>query len=238
MNHILPIIKKELKIYFNSPIAYIFLIVFLVVGSWLYFRGFFLGGQATMRGFFTFLPWFFLFLIPAITMRLFAEEKRGGTMEVLMTFPVKDHEVVLGKFFASFLFLGLALLLSFPLPVINIFIGNPDIGVIIGNYIGALLLGGAFLAIGLLVSSLTKNQIVAFIIAVLISFAFLIIGDSVVLYTIPKFLVPLFSYLSLGVHFGSLSRGVIDSRDIIFYLTFIGIFLYLNTKALEQRKWK
>lgn len=238
MNHIYALIKKELRLYFNSPMAYIFLTVFLVLSSWLFFRQFFIINQAQLRDYFVLLPWIFLFLIPAITMRLWAEEKKNGTIEVLLTFPVRDYEVVIGKFVASFLFLALALFLSFTLPGILIYLGEPDLGVIIASYVGTLLLGGAYLAIGLWISSLTNNQIIAFVVAIFVSFVFLIIGDSIVTLTLPDFLVPLAQYLGLNAHFQSITRGVIDSRDILFYLSFIGFFLFLNIQSLEKRKWK
>lgn len=238
MKHILAIIKKELRLYFNSPMAYIFITVFLVLSSWLFFRQLFIGNQATMRDYFTLMPWIFLFLVPAITMRLWAEEKKSGTLEVLLTFPVKDYEVVLGKFFSSLIFLGISLGCSLILPLIVMYIGDPDIGVIFTSYIGTLLLGGAYLAIGLWVSSVTDNQIVAFIIAIAISFLFLIVGEPIVTFFIPNFFVPIFQYLGLNTHFMSIARGVLDSRDIVYYVSFIFFFLYLNMSSIESRKWK
>lgn len=238
MNHIYALIKKELRLYFNSPMAYIFLTVFLILSSWLFFRQFFIVNQANMRDFFVLLPWIFLFLVPAITMRLWAEEKRGGTLEVLMTFPVKDYEVVLGKFLASLIFLSIALAFSLIIPAIIMYLGNPDVGVIVTSYLGTLFLGGAFLAIGLWVSSMAKNQIVAFVLAIFISFIFLIIGDSIVTLSLPDFLVPIARYLGLNAHYQSIARGVIDSRDIVYYVSFIFFFLFLNMQNLEQRKWK
>lgn len=234
----LALIKKELRSYFNSPIAYIFITVFLVLTGWLFFRTFFIANQASMRDYFTILPWIFLFLIPAVTMRLWAEEKKLGTFEVLMTLPVKDYEVVLGKFIASFLFLAITLLLTLPIPLIVLFLGSPDKGVIFAQYLSALLFGGAYLAIGLFVSSMTSNQIIAFIFAVSISFFFLIIGEPIVLFVIPNALAPIFQYLGLGVHFESMGRGVIDSRDLLYYLSIIFLFLFLNMRNIESRKWK
>ncbi|MBI2463348.1 ABC transporter permease [Candidatus Peregrinibacteria bacterium] len=234
----LALIKKELRSYFNSPIAYIFITVFLVLTGWLFFRSFFIANQASMRDWFSLLPWIFLFLIPAVTMRLWAEEKKLGTFEVLMTLPVKDFEVVLGKFLASFIFLAIALVLTLPIPLIISFLGSPDKGVIFAQYLSALLLGGAYLAIGLFVSSATSNQIIAFILAVSISFFFLIIGEPIVLYVIPSLIAPLFQYLGLGAHFESMGRGVIDSRDFLYYLSMIFLFLFLNMKNIESRKWK
>ncbi len=238
MKNILTIFFKELKSYFNSPVAYIFIITFLLFSSWLFFRTFFLAGQAHMRPLFGILPWLFLILAPAITMRAWAEEKKMGTMEVLMTLPLKEFEVVLGKFFSSFIFMIIAVVLTFPLALTLYIMGDPDTGAILGGYLGACLMGGAYLAIGLFISSLTSNQIVAFIVSIVICFAFLIIGEDFVLMSTPSMIVPLFTYLGLGAHFESISRGVIDSRDIIYYLSVIGFFLFLNTLAIESRKWK
>ena len=235
--HINTIIYKELRGYFNSPLAYIFITVFLVLSSWFFFRGFFVINSATMRPYFTMLPWIFLFLIPAVTMRLWAEEQKTGTIETLLTAPVTEWEAVLGKFLASFTFLVITLLFSLALPIILIFIGEPDWGMIVGGYFGTIFLGGAYLAVGLWISSLTHNQITAFIISVLIIFILFIIGQPIVLHTTPTFLVPIFKYLGIGAHFNSILRGVIDSRDLIYYITFIGFFLYLNVTSLNSRKW-
>jgi ABC-2 type transport system permease protein len=159
-------------------------------------------------------------------------------MEVLMTLPLKDHEIVLGKFLASFIFLIIAVLLTFPLALTIYFLGKPDNGTIVGGYLGACLMGGAYLAIGLFISSLTQNQIVAFIVSIVVCFAFLIIGEDIVLMSAPPILSPVFTYLGLGAHFESISRGVIDSRDLLYYSSVIGFFLFLNTLAIESRKWK
>ena len=238
MRNILTIFQKEFKSYFNSPIAYRFIITFILFSSWLFFRTFFLIGQAHLRPLFSIFPWLFLILAPSITMRAWAEEKKMGTIEVLMTLPLKDYEVVVGKFLASFFFMITTVVLTFPLAITVYSLGNPDTGSVIGGYIGAILMGGAYLAIGLFCSSLTKNQIVAFIISTVSCFIMLIIGEDIVLMSAPDTVAPLFSYLGLGTHFESISRGVIDSRDLIYYFSTIGFFLFLNTLALESRKWK
>jgi len=235
MNSILALTKKELKIYFNSSIAYIFIIVFLAVSSWLFFRSFFILELASQRSFFGFLPWIFLFLIPAVTMRLWSEEKKMGTIETLMTLPVTETQVVIGKFLASFFFLFLTLLLSSILTFILTYLGEPDLGVIIASYLGALFMGAAYLSIGLWVSSFTENQIIAFIIAIAVSFFMLIIGESIVTMALPQWIVPIFQYLGLATHFNSITRGVIDSRDVIYYLSVIGFFLYLNVLNVRER---
>ena len=152
--------KKELMAYFNSPVAYIFIGVFLVVGNWLFFKNFFLIGEASLRSYFEFLPWIFLFMSPAITMRLWSEEKKSGTIEFLLTLPVTDWQVVWGKFLGALTFLVISLALTFTLPITVASLGNVDWGPIIGSYLGSLFLGGAYLALGLFISSLTKNQII------------------------------------------------------------------------------
>ncbi len=238
MSIVWAIIKKELRTYFNSPIAYIFLTVFLVLTSWMHFRTFFLSNQASMRNFFVLLPWIFLFFVPAISMRLFSEEKKTGTLEVLMTLPVSDIEVVLGKFFASLILIALSLVMTFPLYLITTILGDPDHGVIFTQYFSSLLLGAAYLSIGLFVSSFTKNQIIAFIVATVFTFLLLIIGESLLLFTLPSFIAPLFQYIALSTHFESMARGVIDSRDLIYYFSVIFIFLALSCRNLSARKWK
>ena len=170
-------------------------------------------------------------------MRLWAEEKKQGTIEILMTLPVRDGEMVLGKFLASLCFLLVTLGLSFTIPLTLAFLGNVDMGPIVGGYVGACLLGAAYLSIGLFVSSLAENQIVAFIIAILVSFALFIMGEDIVLFSLPDFLVEPFSFLGLGKHFVSLQRGVIDSRDVIYYCTVIWFFLTLNTRLIASRRW-
>lgn len=238
MNDIIAIMKKELRSYFDSPIAYIFTSVFLVLSGWLFYKNFFLSNFASLRILFDLMPWLFLFFVPAITMRLWSEEKKLGTMELLMTLPLKDSDVVLGKFFASFLFLSITTLLTFPI-VLSVFsLGNPDIGPIIGGYLGAVLMGGAYLSIGMFASSLTENQIISFILGVVLCFTLLIIGETFVLSTMPAAIVPLLKYLSLGAHFDSIGRGVIDSRDLIYYISVITLFLFLNTRSLASRSWR
>ncbi|MBW1971642.1 MAG: ABC transporter permease subunit [Deltaproteobacteria bacterium] len=238
MSNIISITKKEFRSYFNSPIAYIFIITFLVITSWLFFRPFFVVDQASMRPFFSLLPWVFLFFIPSITMRLWAEEKKLGTIELLMTWPITDLEAVLGKFFASFAFLAITILLTFPIPITVSLLGNADIGPIIGGYVGTFFLGAAYLSIGLFISSLTENQIIAFILSTILIFLLFIIGEEFVLVTIPTRLAPIFSFLGLGYHFDNICRGVLDSRDLFYYLSVIIFFLFLNIRSLESRKWK
>lgn len=235
MNTIFTITKREFKAYFLSPIAYVYIITFLVVTSWLFFRGFFIIGQAEMRTFFSLMPWVYLFFIPAVSMGKWSEEKKLGTMELLLTLPVKDIQVVAAKFFASLALVSTALTLTLTIPVTVAVLGDADPGPIIGGYIGLLLLGAAYLAIGLFVSALTENQIIAFIVGVVACFILLIFGEPIFTISIPDFLVGIFQYLGLATHFASVGRGVIDSRDIIYYLSVIGFFLWLNLKVIEAR---
>jgi len=229
--------KRELRGYFNSPIAYIFIVVFLLLASWLFFRGFFLYGQADLRPLFSLLPWMFLFFVPAVSMRLWAEERKLGTAELLLTFPVSDGQVILGKFAAGLSLIVLTVLLEFPLLILTANLGDVDPGPVIGGLLGSIFLGGAYLAIGLFLSSVTDNQIVAFILAVVVSFALFIVGESLVLVTAPQWIAPLLHDLGLGAHFESMGRGVIDSRDVVYYLSVIVFFLYLNRLSLSQRRW-
>jgi ABC-2 type transport system permease protein len=238
MRNVWTIFKKEFRSYFNSPIAYIVITVFLVLNGWLFFRGFFIVNQADLRSFFGLQPWLFLFFVPAITMRLWAEEKRQGTFEILLTFPIRDWEVVSGKFLAGFAFLATTVFLTLSLPLTASYLGNPDMGPIIGGYIGVLLMGGAYLSIGLFASSITVNQIIGFIVGISISFFFFIIGEHIVLFSLPSELAPFFEYLGLGTHFDSIGRGVIDTRDIVYYLSLIFFFLLLNAQVIAGRKWK
>lgn len=230
--------KKELMAYFNSPIAYIFIGVFLVVGNWLFFSSFFLVGQASMRDYFSLLPWMFLFLAPAITMRLWAEERKAGTIEFLLTLPITDWQAVLAKFFGGLAFLAIALLLSASLPASISFLGNLDWGPVIGGYLGALFLGGSYLALGLFISSLTRNQIIAFVSGVAACFAFFVVGADFVLAGVPQAAAPAMQFIGLGSHFYSIAKGVIDTKDIFYYFSFIFIFLWLNVKIIENRAWK
>jgi ABC-2 type transport system permease protein len=238
MEKILAISRKEFRSYFLSPIAYVFITVYLVVSSFLFFQTFFLNNEAEMRGYFQFLPWIFLFFVPAITMRSWAEERKVKTLELLLTWPVSDFEVVAGKFLAAFGFLTVAILLSITIPITIMLIGKPDMGPIIGGYVGLLLMGGAYLALGMWISSYTENQIIAFILGVVATFVLFIVGSPFIVVFAPGALAPLLTYLGLGTHFESIQRGVIDSRDIIYYCSVIGFFLFLNIQSLASRKWE
>ena len=239
LNHIGIVFRKELSGYFASPVGYVFIIFYLLVSNSFFFfiQDFFRAGQASMRGYFMVLPWMFLFFVPAITMRLWAEEKKTGTLELLLTLPLRETEVVLGKFLASFVFLAITLACSVTIPVTIGILGRPDWGVIAASYAGALLLGAAYLAIGLWVSSLTENQVVAFIVSITIIFVLLSVG------LLPGYLeslgpvVAVCGYLSLLTHFQSILRGVLDSHDVLYYVSVVVLFLFLNVKNIESRKW-
>jgi len=230
--------KKELMSYFNSPIAYIIIGVFLVVGNWLFFKNFFIFGETNMRNYFSLLPWIFLFLAPALTMRLWAEEKKTGTVEFLLTLPVTDWQVVLAKFFGSLAFMFISLLLTITIPFSLATLGDIDMGPVIGGYLGSLFLGGAYLSLGLLISSLTKNQIIAFILGLVASFVAFVVGSDFLLLGVPNFFAGIMKFLGLGSHFYNIAKGVIDSKDVIYYLSFIFIFLWLNSQVIKKRGWK
>ncbi|MFH1643529.1 MAG: ABC transporter permease subunit [Patescibacteria group bacterium] len=230
------LIKKELNFYFNTPLAYLIISVFVVVSGWLFVKPFFIIGQASMRGFFDLLPWLFMFLAPAITMASWAEEKKSGTIEILMTFPIETIKIVLAKFFSSLLFLITILICSLPIALMVGVLGNPDMGVIWSSYIGSVLLGAAYLAIGLWASSLTKNQIFAFLIALATNFLLFMSGSYFVTLTLPNFLARLGQLLGLGFHFTSIARGVLSLSDILYYVSVITFFLLLNLRSVNLKK--
>jgi ABC-2 type transport system permease protein len=240
MNNSLSIFKRELRSYFSSPVGFVFIIFYLLVSNAFFFfvQDFFRQGQVSMRGYFAALPWVFLFFVPAITMRLWAEEKKMGTVELLLTMPIREWEVVFGKFLASFAFLAITLAFSMTIPISLAYLGNPDYGVIVGSYVGALFLGSAYLAIGLYISSLTENQVVAFIISLAVIFVLLLIGIAPMYMNSLGSMVGICEYISLLSHFNNITRGVIDSRDVIYYASVIILFLYLNVKNIEARKWR
>lgn len=238
MNSICTIAKKEFKDFFFSPIAYVFLTIFLLLTFWIFLSGFFVGGQATLRGFFSIIPWMFLIFLPAITMGRWAEEKRAGTLEILLTLPVKDWQVVLGKFFGCVLFLIAAALFTLPLCAAVAALGNPDWGPVLGGYLGFILLGSLFIAVGLFFSSITVSPIVAFILSFIVLFLFTISGEGIIVSNLPPSFGTFLNLLSSNYHFQSIARGVIDSRDLAYYFSVTGFFLYLNVLSLESRKWE
>jgi ABC-2 type transport system permease protein len=238
MSDVLTIFKREFRSYFDSPIAYIFLTVFLLVANWFFFINFFDANEASLRGLFGMLPILFLLFVPAVTMRSWAEERKLGTFELLMTLPVKDHHAVLGKFLAGFVFMGLAVVLTFPLVITISYLGDPDPGPIWGGYLGSLLLAGAYVSIGVFMSSLSENQIVAFIMAMTVCLVLYLVGTPIVTARLPGWLATFLGQLSLASHFDSIGRGVIDSRDVLYYLSIIAFFLFLNVRVIESRTWR
>ena len=236
MNAIITIAWREFRAYFTSPIAYVYLTVFLVAVNWLFFRGFFIMGQADMRLLFDILPWVFLFFVPAVAMGKWAEERKQGTLEIIFTLPVRDIDIVVGKFLAGLGLIASALALTLPAALTVSLVGNMDWGPVIGGYVGALLMSGAFLALSLLVSALTDSQLIAFVGGVAACFVMLIIGTPFVTGDASGPIAAMLAYVGLGSHFASISRGVIDSRDILYYASFIGFFMYLNLNVLKAKR--
>jgi len=232
MRQAIPIFKKEFRSYFVSPIAYIVIAIFLLVTGWFFFATFFLVGQANLRNFFSLLPIIFSFVIPAITMRLVSEELNVGSYELLLTLPVTLTDVVTGKFLAAVAFIIAMLVPTFTYPVTVAALGQLDWGPVVGGYLGAVLLGAAFSAIGLLASALTRNQIIAFIVAMAVCFILTLIDKM--LFFLPRSMLGVLAYLGADFHFQNISKGIIDSRDIIYFLSvcFIGLYgAYLVLKA-------
>ena len=242
MNPIRILFRRELASYFATPLAYVFILIFLVLASafTFYLGGFYERGQADLAPFFNFLPWLYLFLIPAISMRLWAEERRSGSIELLLTQPITLWQAVLGKFLAAWAFAGIALILTFPLWITVAYLGSPDHGAIVTGYLGALLMAGGFLAIGSCMSALTRNQVIAFILGVVACFVFLLAGFPLVLDAFrawaPQGLTEAVASLSFLTHFEALSKGVIDLRDVLYFGMTIAFFLVVTSVVLDARK--
>jgi ABC-2 type transport system permease protein len=239
MNNILQLIKKELKSYFNSPIAYILVVTFLVFSSiWIFFvQSFFAGNIASLRNFFSVIPIVFIVVMPALTMRSWAEEKKLGTMEVLMTLPYRESTLVIGKFLAALTLLVIMIALTLPLPLLLSRFGDFDWGEILGQYIGVVLLGAAGISVGLFVSSLMANQISSFLISLFVLLVLTLISQVNRVFAIPPWAAGVVNFVSLGYHFSNFQRGLIDTRDLLYYGIVSALFLYLNTKTLVFRKW-
>ena len=241
MRNTLAVARRELTGYFATPVAYVFIVIFLVLSGTLTFTlgGFFDRGVADLSPFFQFVPWLFLFLVPALTMRLWAEERRLGTIELLLTLPIAQWQAVLGKFLAAWVFCAIALALTFPLVVTVNILGSPDNGVIATGYLGCLLVAGAYLAVGAAVSALTKNQVIAFVLAVAVCFLFAVAG-SPVLCTFLDRNIPALSDIARGLsvteRLQAFSRGVVSARDLVFFATFTGFWLFANAVAVDNRK--
>jgi len=242
MSNILAIYKREINGYFATPVAYVFIVIFLMLTGvfTFYLGGLFERGQADLQPFFAYLPWLYLFLIPALSMRLWAEERKSGSIELLMTLPISITQAVLGKFIASWLFVGLALLLTFPLWITVNYLGSPDNPVIFSGYLGAFLMAGAYLAIGSCISAITRNQVIAFVVAVVVCFLFILSGFPLVLNFFegwaPQILIDAISSMSFLTHFNSIIKGVIDLRDIVYFISFIGCWLLANVILVEMKK--
>lgn len=242
MHNIWVITKRELGAYFGTPLAYIFVVIFVALtGAFAFYVGnFFERGQADLQPFFLYHVWLYLLLVPAIAMRLWAEERKSGTIELLMTLPITTIEAILGKFLAAWIFIGVALALTFPMWITVNILGNPDNGVIFAGYVGSFLMAGAFLAIGSCISALTKNQVIAFIVAATLCFLFVMSGAELVLNFFrpwaPEFLVQAIASMSFINHFDQIAKGVFSLPSLVFYLSLIVFFLFANVIVVEQRK--
>jgi len=226
--------NKEFKDYFLTPIAYMVIAVFLVVVGWFFFSTFFLKNQATLRGFFQLMPVVFAFVVPALTMRLISEEISLGSYELMGTLPVRHSQIVLGKFLACLCFIAAMLLPTLIYGVSVDMVGNLDWGPVLGGYIGALLLGGSYAAIGMLASSLTRNQIIAFITGAAVCFALAYLKQM--LFFMPEAIQGIVDYLAVGSHFGNAAQGVLDIRDIIYFLSIVFLGLYATKLVLESKE--
>lgn len=236
------VFRREFGAYFATPIAFVFLIIFLFTnGIFTFYVGNFFGsGQADLSVFFGFQPWLYLFLIPALAMRLWAEEKRSGSIELLLTLPLPVWATVLGKFLAAWVFAGLALALTFPIWITVNYLGHPDNGVIVASYVGSFLMAGAYLSIGAAISSATSNQVIAFVVTLVVCFLFTVAGATTVMDAFqgwaPPMLVDIVSSFSFLTHFTAITAGVIDLRDAVFFFSVIGLFLYANMLIIDLTK--
>jgi ABC-2 type transport system permease protein len=237
--NILPIVRKELRSYFNSPIAYVVMVTFVLFCSiWVFFlQSFFAADTASLRSLFGVIPMVFIIVMPAITMRSWAEERKLGTIEVLLTLPFKEATLVLGKFLAAVTLLAIMVGLTLPLPLLLSRFGQFDWGEVAGQYIGALLLGCAGISVGLFVSSLATNQVSSFLISLFVLLVFTLISQVNLAFNLPILLAKVFNYLALGAHFSNFQKGLVDTRDLFFYLLVCAVFLYLNVKTLVFKKW-
>ncbi|MEO8460472.1 MAG: ABC transporter permease subunit [Dokdonella sp.] len=242
MNATMTVFKRELRSYFATPVAYVFIVIFLLLSGafTFYLGGFYERGQADLQPFFSFHPWLYLFLVPAVSMRMWAEERKSGTIELLLTLPLTMREAVLGKFLAAWTFIGIALALTFPIWIIVNYLGSPDNGVIVAGYLGSMLMAGAFLAIGSCISAATRNQVVAFILTVVVCFLLLLAGYPLVLdafsAVLPQGVVDAVAGLSFLTHFSSIGKGVIDLRDLLYFLLMIGFWLYASVVVIDLKK--
>ena len=242
MANVWTICRRELSGYFGTPIAYVFLAIFVFLsGIFAFYIGdFFGGGQADLQSFFQFHPWLYLFLIPALAMRLWAEERRAGTIELLFTLPVTMAQAVVGKFLAAWIFTAIALALTFPLWITVNYLGDPDNGVVLAGYLGSLLMAGAFLAIGSCISALTRNQVIAFVVSGVVCLGFVLSGFPLVLELVdalaPAIVVDAVRSFSFLTHFQAISKGVLQAGDVVYFVSLIVFWLFVNAVAIEWRK--
>lgn len=236
------IFKRELFSYFATPLAYVFIVIFLIANGIFTFDlgGFYARGQADLLPFFSFHPWLYLFMVPAIAMNLWADERKTGTIELLLTLPVKLSDAIIGKFLAAWALTGIALFLTFPIWITVNYLGDPDNGVIVAAYLGSWFMAGGFLAIGSCMSACTRNSVIAFILTVSICFLFVIMGSPILLDAfpdwVPQAVVDAFSAMGFLTHFDSIAKGVLDIRDILFFSVFIGAWLLASAIVIEIRK--
>lgn len=242
MGNIITIFKREMSAYFATPLAYIFIVIFLAMAaSFTFFMGAFLErDQADLNSFFQFHPWLYIVLIPAISMRLWSEEMQTGTIELLLTLPITITEAILGKFLAAWAFIAVALGLTFPIWITVNYLGNPDNGAILAGYIGSLLMAGGYLSIGSFVSGMTKNQVIAFVISTATCFVFTASGSQLVLNFFsswaPDSMLAFISSLSFLTHYQDIMKGVVDFRDLVYFASLIILFLYANKLAIRRAK--
>jgi ABC-2 type transport system permease protein len=242
MRNALVVARRELVAYFASPLAYVFIVIFLALAGALtfYVGGFFERGQADLEAFFTFHPWLYLFLVPALSMRLWAEERKAGTLEFLMTLPITTGQAVVGKFLAAWIFAGIALALTFPVWITVAWLGDPDHGVIATGYLGSWLMAGGYLAVGSALSALTRNQVIAFVLAAAACFLLLLAGADVVQSFLRSFLpegvASAVAGLSFQGHFQALSQGALELKDLVYFVALIGCALVVNTLTVELKK--
>jgi ABC-2 type transport system permease protein len=242
LNKVSVVFRRELRSYFATPLAYVFIVIFLVLAAVFTFQlgGLFERGQADLQSFFRWHPWLYLVLIPAISMRLWAEERNSGSIELLMTLPITLWQAVVGKFLAAWCFAGIALLLTFPVWITINYLGSPDNGAIVAAYVGSFLMAGGFLAIGMCMSAATRNQVIAFITAAVVGFIFLLAGFPMVLdllrLALPQVLVDAVSSLGFLTHFDAISKGVIDLRDVVYFAALIGFWLTATALVLDMKK--
>ena len=236
------ILKRELNSYFATPIAYVFIAIFLILSNvfTFYLGNFFERQQADLIPFFSFHPWLYLFLVPAISMRLWSEERKSGTLELLMTLPVSRIDIVLGKFLAAWLFTGLALVLTFPLWITVNYLGDPDNGVIFTSYVGSWLMAGGFLAIGSCMSALTRSQVIAFVLCGFVSLLFVMAGFPLVLDAfkgwVPILVLDTLASLSFLSHYNAVSRGVLSLQDFLYFVSVIAVWLMATSVVLDMKK--